>query len=221
MPELLQRYEGSISTGVVVLAAHGCEGHERTNLIKKSEQREWCEGSAHHFPLNGPTWEVVRGVHHATTLISTISLEHNQPHLHTLTMSTPSGHARPIIIVTGANKYVACPLSTRLPTPALTVLPLGARAQRHRLRDLSPPPARRPAKQPRRRPPALSARGRGRAGRRVPLRGPDARHGVSQPAARGGGAREAARDVRGRRRAVLFGEEGVQEGRWWGCRAPR
>ena len=67
-------------------------------------------------------------MHHATSLISTISLEHNQPHLHTLTMSTPSGHARPIIIVTGANKYVACPLSTRLPTPALTVLPLRARA---------------------------------------------------------------------------------------------
>ena len=37
-----------------------------------------------------------------------ISLEHNPIYMH-FTMSTPTYHGRPIIIVTGANKFVACP----------------------------------------------------------------------------------------------------------------
>ena len=110
-------------------------------------------------------------------------------YLHTLTMSTPNGPARPIIIVTGANKYVgACPPST---TPELISLP--PRGQWRRLRDLSPSPPRLPARRPRRCQPAISTFWSRRTGHRVPLHhGLDPHHGLSQSAAGGGGAHEAA-----------------------------
>ena len=62
------------------------------------------------------------------------------------------------------------------------------RGKWRRLRDLLLAAARRPVKQLQRRPPALSTRGSRRAGRRAPLHGHDACRGVSQLAARGGGA---------------------------------